>query len=283
VPLPSVAAFDLASIEAVFTDLDGTLLRNDGGLSDRTVRALEAAQTAGLHVVVVTGRLPGFVYERFRDLPIAPVAGASNGALLLDPHNGELRERHLFSREQRDDVIARLEAALPGIFTGYQHSDRLYMPRQMLDALTWTGTDVTGPFDDVCFRVYAHHPGYADQRDIHELLQATLPECSVSICAPAGTPTVQWFDVHGDQSDKGTALVSIAAELDVATERCLAIGDEDNDVPMFERAGLAVAMGNAYPRVAARCNAQTESNDEDGVARVIEAVLAAKERTGAAA
>ena len=72
---------------------------------------------------------------------------------------------------------------------------------------------------------------------------------------------------------KGNALQAIAADLDIAAEEVVAIGDNHNDIGMLRFAGLGVAMGNAHDEVKAEADYVTLSNAEDGVAAVIEDII----------
>jgi Cof subfamily protein (haloacid dehalogenase superfamily) len=70
--------------------------------------------------------------------------------------------------------------------------------------------------------------------------------------------------------NKGAALASLAELYGVAREEIMAIGDSFNDIEMIEYAGLGVAMGNARPEVLAIADVITGTNQEDGVAQVLE-------------
>jgi hydroxymethylpyrimidine pyrophosphatase-like HAD family hydrolase len=86
-----------------------------------------------------------------------------------------------------------------------------------------------------------------------------------------------YLDVTPPGVDKGTMVAALARHLEIGSEAIATIGDMENDVPMFARSGVSIAMGNADPAVKARARAVTTSNEEDGFARAMERfVLAAR-------
>ena len=99
-------------IRLVATDLDGTLVRSDGTISDRTVAAVQAAERAGLAVVFVTGRPPRWMTEVARRTGHTGIAICANGALVYDLHTGRVVEEHTMSVAVAQDLVRRLQTAL---------------------------------------------------------------------------------------------------------------------------------------------------------------------------
>ena len=79
-----------------------------------------------------------------------------------------------------------------------------------------------------------------------------------------------FFEITNKAVDKGAGLSHLAQSLNIKQEEVIACGDESNDYSMIKYAGLGVAMGNAIDRVKAVANYITDTNDNDGVAKVIE-------------
>lgn len=265
-------SMDLSNIKVVFTDLDGTLLNNQEQLSCKTVEALTKAKQAGLHVVPVTGRNPSFVIDRFKNIPIAELAGASNGAVMIDMITGKAVQLHTFTNSHRDRVITKLSKAFASSWIGYQRLDELMLSREFLDYLGWNlhgVVDLDQPDD--CYKILMHQPGI-DQSEIQEELSKLLPECSVVLCQPASNQT-KWFDILADHSDKGTIAESIALRLGIDIKDTLSVGDEDNDLSLFSKTGVSVATGNAHDSIKAAADFVCGRNDEDGVADLINQIL----------
>ena len=88
-----------------------------------------------------------------------------------------------------------------------------------------------------------------------------------------------YLDITHPLANKGAALSEIAKLLDVPLAEIAAIGDGANDVAMFERSGLSIAMGNASPQVQRAADFVTDSNGEDGFAKAIERFILGDDRS----
>ena len=82
-----------------------------------------------------------------------------------------------------------------------------------------------------------------------------------------------YLDVTPPGHDKGTFVVAMAKRLGISTDAVATIGDMQNDLPMFARSGVSFAMGNATDDVKKHATHVTDSNERDGVAAAVEAVL----------
>ena len=101
------------AIRLVATDLDGTLLREDRTVSERTRRALAAVQEAGITVALVTGRPPRFVQPLAEELGLTGAAVCCNGAIVYDLASGGLLEHSPLASATAIAVAERLRAAEP--------------------------------------------------------------------------------------------------------------------------------------------------------------------------
>ncbi|MBS2963732.1 HAD hydrolase family protein [Actinocrinis puniceicyclus] len=262
----------------VATDLDGTLLRSDGTVSDRTCAALAACTAAGVEVLLVTARPQRMVLELARRIGCTATAICANGAAVLDVVTGLTRLVHSFTVEQALSIIADLRAVLPP-GTGF--------------ALE-TGGEV---FSEPTFR-----PGLASahNRTVTADLAAARPAGGRYVkvlarddAAAADAMLAAARAVLGDRAEAshsgGRGLVEIAPPgvtkagtlawhcelLGIAAAQVVAFGDMPNDLPMLTWAGTAYAVANAHADVLAVVDRVTASNDEDGVAAALEALLAA--------
>ncbi len=86
----------------------------------------------------------------------------------------------------------------------------------------------------------------------------------------AGAP---YLEISARGVHKGWALEALCARLGIPAEHVVAFGDMPNDLPMLQWAGCGVAMANAHPDVLAAADVVTRSNEEDGVAMVVERLL----------
>ncbi len=81
------------------------------------------------------------------------------------------------------------------------------------------------------------------------------------------------LELNQRQVDKGLALTVLAEHLGLRREECMACGDSFNDIPMLRTAGLGIAMGNAEPETRQAADRITDTNDNDGVAKAVEAYV----------
>jgi len=258
VVLGRTGIFRLAAI-----DLDGTLLRSDGTISARTRSALGTTD-----VVLVSARGGMGVLEIARTLEISGTAICANGAYVVDIETGATVRQRLLETETAIELVQALRERLPGILFAVEHHDFAHEPG--FSAWNWTppaGTrvaDVVELLADPATKLILRHPGHETEA-IQDLARELIGERLTVVAS--GTEAVE---VTAAGVNKATAV----AELGVPPEHVVAFGDYPNDIPMLQWAGLGVAMGNAHPDVIAIADEVTATNDEDGVALVLERLTA---------
>lgn len=265
-------------IRLIATDLDGTVLRDDKTVGRRTIAALRAAADAGIYLVVATGRQMLQLPDEIACCGYSHVV-ASNGAIAGDLANGAvIFENHLHPTSAAA-LVAYLRRAVPDARVscvrnqghlhaaepGYQEllSEMEKVPR-------WWNI-VTYPTDQVTseptLKLTVRHPELtADQ------LYAVVHDSGLDgfTATTSGAP---FLEVGGHGVTKATGLAQLCELLEVPAQAVMAAGDGRNDVDMIQWAGLGVAMGNSVPEAAAAADVVTASNQEDGLARVVEAIL----------
>ncbi|AZZ41396.1 HAD family phosphatase [Acidipropionibacterium jensenii] len=263
----------------IATDLDGTLLSPDGSISPRTRSAVAAAEKAGVPVVPVTARqLYGLT--DLRD-GLGRWALCSNGAICWDLHAGTV----LFSLPMTGEVARRfataLSAAAPGtVFAAIQddgnffasqagypelctfsdhHRDPAGMPRMSLAEVTATD----------CLKLVARHPS---------LTVAQLGAVAASVADPHQVHITSsgagMLEVSAAGVTKDTGVSMLAERFGMTRSDVVAFGDGDNDVELLSWAPRSWAVANAVPAALAAADRVAPSNAEDGVAQVIESLLA---------
>ncbi|MFN2537638.1 MAG: HAD family hydrolase [Mycobacteriales bacterium] len=254
----------------VASDLDGTIVRSDGTISARTVAALGAVEAAGVPFVMVTGRPVRWMKQISEMTGHHGVAICANGALAYDLHSEQVVRSSPLSPAAAREVVAALREAVPGIafaverlHEGFAH-EPTYRPR-------WDSSDarIEAPIDqlltDDVVKLLARHEGIGSD----ELLAAALAT-GVSGATFTHSSGDGLLEMSAVGVSKASGLAAFAADAGVAAEDVVAFGDMPNDLPMLSWAGYAVAVANAHPEVLAAADFVTGSNDEDGVADVLD-------------
>ncbi len=264
----------LGPVRLVATDLDGTVVRRDGSVSARTVAALGAVEDAGLPVVFVTGRPPRWMAQVVEATGHRGVAVCANGALVYDLHSEAVLDRFLLEPGLALEVVRRLRLTLPAVVfaverhESYAHEQRYRMRWESADVQTVpTAEDLLAePVAKLLARdeTSTGDAMLAAAREVlGELVAVTHSnrrDCLLEISAPGVT--------------KASTLALLAGRLGIGPDAVLAFGDQPNDLPMLGWAGSAYAMADSHPEVLAAVARRTGTVDEDGVAAVLEQLLA---------
>jgi Cof subfamily protein (haloacid dehalogenase superfamily) len=262
----------------VASDLDGTLLRSDGTLSERTLGAVRAVREAGIDLVVLTARSPrGLAREADRlDLKLGICCnGAVTHDFTLDRPLHERTLPHAVARR----LIESVREAAPGIALGWEHRGGfqaephyvpMYVPPDQVPRADPLSLEFLPPLTKL---VLQHHE--LDQADLHDLAAELCGEHAIATYSGA-----RLVEIAAAGVTKASALAELCAERGFDAAQVLAFGDMPNDVPMLRWAGRGVAVANGHPDALAAADEVAASNDEDGVAAVLELLLASGEPAG---
>ncbi|MFD5267301.1 HAD family hydrolase [Streptomyces sp. NPDC058335] len=255
----------------VATDLDGTLLRGDDTFSDRSLDALARVAAAGARHLVVTGRPAPRVRPLLDILRGGGLAVCGQGAQLYDVGADRLLWSVTLDRELAETAIGKIEAEVGEVYAAVDQDgvDGLtliepgyLMPHPTLPALR------VGARDDLwcepISKVLLRHPTLSDDELAATARSVVGSLATVTMSGP-GTVELQPCGVT-----KATGLALAAEHLGLRPQDTIAFGDMPNDIPMFDWAGRGVAMANAHPELKAVADEVTTSNEDDGVAVVLE-------------
>ncbi|MFI6467404.1 HAD family hydrolase [Streptomyces sp. NPDC050538] len=258
----------------IATDLDGTLLRSDESISPRTRAALAAATEAGAAHIVVTGRAAPWTRHILDDLGYEGLAVCAQGAQVYDAGEHRLLTSVTLDRQIAGLALAKIEAEVGPLY--------LAASRDGLDGavLVGPGYTVTGklpatPFTDASDlwnaplnKIYIQHPTLTDD----ELAEAAREAAGGFVgVAMAGAGIVELLPLG---LSKATGLSLAARRLGLKAADTIAFGDMPNDIAMFAWASHSVAMANAHDELKAAADEVTASNEDDGIAVVLERLLA---------
>jgi Cof subfamily protein (haloacid dehalogenase superfamily) len=252
----------------VATDLDGTLLRSDGTVSDRTRAVLDELDDRGVPVVFTTGRPVRWMEELWDAVGGHGLAICSNGGIVYDVAERRVRDFSAVPREVGLEVAELVRAAVPGTTFAIEHTSGWAseggFPHHPDDA----GTVRRGPWESIyvddVVKVLAVHREL-DPEDFWRQVDAAVG----GLVTTTWSSTFALVEISAAGVTKATTLAGVAAELGVGAQDVVAFGDMPNDLPMLEWAGTSYAMANAHASVRDLADHLAPGNDEDGVAAVL--------------
>jgi Cof subfamily protein (haloacid dehalogenase superfamily) len=266
-------------VVAFACDLDRTLIAADVTFRPRTGRAIGAAREAGMHVIIVTGRMYQSAVRYAREAGLTEPLVCYQGAVVADPRTGEFLRHVPIPLAQAREAIAAVEAE--GFPLNVYVDDELYVARESAESDAYAN-----------FQQLAVHP-------VGNLLEwlDRPPTKLVCVGDPLELDALEgrlkarfdgrlfiskslpyFLELAEKDVTKGSGLEFVAQRLGFTREQTVAFGDGENDVELLEWAGYAVAVANAHRRLLGIADYVCPSVDEEGVAQVIEAYLAGPER-----
>jgi Cof subfamily protein (haloacid dehalogenase superfamily) len=269
-------------VRLLASDVDGTLVRSDGTVSPATVAALHRATAAGLLVAFVTGRPPRWLHQLADDTGHTGVAVAGNGAVLYDLSSETILSGHPLGPARLASLTAVLRNAFPDVRFGVEYGMSFaYEPGYHHDWQINPSRDRQGrPIPP---------PQVAELAEI--IARPALKLLAKDWAADADKFLAEAARVVGDQATvttsshnglleiaapgvtKASGLAELAASHGITADEVVAVGDMPNDVAMLEWVGRAYAVANAHPSVLAVADEVLPSNDDDGVASLIDKLL----------
>ncbi len=257
----------------VASDLDGTLLRSDGTVDERSRRALAAVEEAGAALVLCTARPARWMRPIAAAMGHHGVAICANGGVIWDLHSESVLHTVALEPEVLRDVVGRLEASLPGgnwaveRIDGFAHEPG-YETRWPVPAGTVVG-EIGMLVDEPAVKLLLRHNALTADALLARAREVVGDACELS----HSNSTDALLEIAAAGVSKATALAEFCAQRGVGRERVMAFGDMPNDLPMLVWAGYSVAVANAHLDVLEAADEVTASNDEAGVARVLERVF----------
>ncbi len=263
------------ALRLVATDLDGTVVRTDGTVSARTRDAFDACRAAGVHVVAVTGRPPRWVVDLVDVFgPVTVVC--ANGAITYDLATQTVLSARTIAPGTVLEAVAAVRAVLPGVSAAMETLDGFchepaYVPR--FDARREVRV---APLEDLV----ASDPGVVklllrDGSVPADAVLEAVQRAAGDLVEPTHSGMDGLVEVSARGVSKASALAELAAGLGVDAADVVAFGDMPNDLAMLRWAGRSYAMGDGHPDVIAAATGTASACADDGVARVLERLLAA--------
>jgi Cof subfamily protein (haloacid dehalogenase superfamily) len=260
-----------AQMRLVVADVDGTLVTPDKVLTPRARAAVRHVIEAGIHFTITSGRPPLGMKMLIDALGLRDPVTAFNGGLFVRSDLSVIRER-LIPREAVQPAIDILSKHALDVWV-YTDTDWRVRSRHgpHVDREEQTVTfppTVVATFEDVAGRV-VKIVGVSDDHDAMARCASEVQRtCGQHVSASLSQP--YYLDVTHPEANKGEVVTALSTALGIPTAQIATIGDMPNDVLMFERSGLSIAMANASAEVQQAATFVTKSNTEEGFALAME-------------
>jgi Cof subfamily protein (haloacid dehalogenase superfamily) len=267
----------LARVELVVTDCDGTLLYTDKRLGQRAIDSVMRLHAAGVKFTAASSR-PGrgmrHIVEPLKvDMPYA----AYNGGSIVQPGTWDVLSAHKLPRDVVQDSLDALAAAQVDAWVFIDDAwyltnpDATYVPLETR-TVGYAGTQVAR-FDELDLDAVDKIVGSSADEPLLMRVESELDK-RLEGRGHAARSQTYYLDITNLHANKGTAVRELAARENVPLERVAVLGDMGNDMAMFEIAGVSIAMGQAAEKVRRGASLVCASNDDDGFAVAIDALLA---------
>jgi Cof subfamily protein (haloacid dehalogenase superfamily) len=258
-------------VRLLLADVDGTLVTTDKVLTERSIEAVHELHDAGVLFALTSGRPPRGMQMLIEPLSLSTPISAFNGGLVTEPDLTVL-EQKVIPAELVPSIIAMLESAGLDVWI-YRGAEWLVRD---LQAPHIARESFTVQFDPTLVESFAAFTkevaklvGVSDDRDlVASVASAAHDEFGDHVSAARSQP--YYLDFTHPNANKGAVVQFLSARYDIPEEQIATIGDMPNDVLMFARSGLSIAMGQSGREVHRAARRVTSSNDEDGFAKAVE-------------
>jgi Cof subfamily protein (haloacid dehalogenase superfamily) len=259
-------------IRMLIADVDGTLVTQEKVLTKRAAEAVLSLHDAGIEFSVTSGRPPRGMAMLIEPLKLTQPLAAFNGGVLIKPDLTTVVDQKFFPAGVPEKVIEAIDNHGLDVWlytdTGWfvRDANAAHVAREQ-----WTvkfPPTVVKNFDGLLARV-AKVVGVSDDLERVAKCEKDVQQAGgTHISAARSQP--YYLDVTHPQANKGGVVLAMSKLLNIPAEAIATIGDMPNDVLMFEKSGVSIAMGNASPEVQGSATYVTSSNEEEGFANAIE-------------
>ncbi len=261
----------------IVSDYDGTLVNADGTVSEQNIKAINEYMAAGGIFAISTGRLPGLILPQARRLGLRGLLCCCNGTVILDIESGEVLFEERLSLNTTLAACRKMEELglhihAFDLWDYYSNMDdevlRLYEKIAGAKAKCVTDKPLSQFLSEkqLCaYKFLALVKPEDSEKTIAQLTAANLPDCSI-------TKSMDFLvEVVNSRITKGSSIEFLSRHFGVESQKVIAIGDNFNDVPMLERAGLGIAVNNAEQALKSLAGYVCDRTNEQGaIAEIIE-------------
>lgn len=245
-------------IKMILTDLDHTLLRQDGNISSDTLKIIEKCRDNGILFSIATARY-WIGAERYIEMLRPDYEITTDGTLIHS--KGKCIFSSEFTKSETNEIVYSIKEAVPSaeitVAVGkcvYWNSKHISESEKLYKAIF---NDYSSYLNEKANKIVAELPNEIIARQIAD-------EIGCKIQSYRGE---KWYSFLPKDSGKLSAIKSLIKLSSTSSDSIVAFGDDDNDIEMLKLCGKGIAVANAVPKVLKIADAVTLSNDEDGVAK----------------
>jgi Cof subfamily protein (haloacid dehalogenase superfamily) len=271
IPVATQPAGRESDIRLVIADVDGTLVTRDKTLTAHTISTVSRLREAGVLFAITSGRPPRGMKMIIDPLQLSEPISAFNGGVVINPDLSVIAS-HFLPSDVAAEVIGLLRAH--GLDVWLYTESHWYI--DIADAPHVAREQPTVRFPPLVSSDYDTHlarvakiVGVSDDLPSVARCEQEMQEWGgARISAERSQP--HYLDVTHPNGNKGEVVLMLSRLLAIPPEQIATIGDMANDVPMFQKSGVSIAMGNASPEVQQAATYVTTSNAEEGFAHAME-------------
>ena len=269
-------------IKVIAMDLDGTALNHQKQLTERTRAAIQNAAKSGIQIVVATGRTFSSLAPEVLAMPEITCAITSNGAVVNQIPDGAVLLHNYPNPETVSEIAGMIqeekidtEVCTGGqAYIGQSYYDRVLEGKTNRDVQYVKTT--RHPVPDIYQFLLQHRVAIENINLNFKTLEEKQQWQQRFQKLPGVTPTSSFLfnvELGGATTSKAHALQALLDEWQMTSQQVMAFGDSENDLGMIQLAGIGVAMANGMEEVKQAADLLAESNEEDGVAKIIEQLI----------
>ena len=267
---------DTSHFKLLICDFDGTLAGDAHVVTPKVLRAVRKWIDLGRHFTIATGRQFLMIDDECRKMNLVDPVIVRGGAEVVDPQTGKILYSELIEKDDVELMLGKIEKS------------RLFYTSIEIEDVIYSDFKIIIPFPKITFKKVSEFE-IRNVPKIHLKLRDENNESAEDFIRDMvfGLPKINSIATHNTKFGKGWDITSVRAtklhgivkvleSLNLERENLVGVGDSYNDFPLLEAAGLKVAMGNANDELKAIADVIVPSNEDDGVAYLIEKLLEKK-------
>ncbi len=259
--------------QAVFIDIDKTLLNSDGNVTPRTIFAIEQAKKQGISIFLISGRsrMSAIKFQEFSSRYMIN----SNGADIYDCEKKEALYqsvmeaeicKKLYEMAQKESMVIKLDFGLARVVNKPEYLESYEIEfTENIDDFLRNNKVIQIAVCDECLEKIENLRKYIEEITTIKVINQFIWEVNGKI--------MHAIHITNTDVSKGNAMLKLCKFLKIERKETVAIGDKVNDISMIKMAGLGVAMRNASDEIKQIADMVTSSNEENGVAEVLERIM----------